>query len=112
LRLRTGTALPDFWAAKAGTDGNPLVCGVYVGDVLTEIDAPELVVRKAWQFPEDATVFSMTALEDDEDHNLQADVSELDAGRYVAEVRGTIGDEAVIFPDNGHFEICIIGAVG
>jgi hypothetical protein len=104
--------LLDFWAAKAGTDGNELVCGVYVDDVLTEISTPELVVRKAWQFPADATVISMTALEEDEEHNLQADVSALAEGRYVAEVRGTIADKVVIFPDNGHFEICILGAVG
>lgn len=114
----TKVLVPDalsVWTTKLGST-RPLVLGTYVSGTLTAIDAPVLHVRRPEQDAADAQSFALAELADTE-YNLQRnwtaqELAALGSGHFIAEVRGTIGGNAVVFPDSGYIELRVLPGVG
>lgn len=108
-------ALTDVWATKLGST-KPLILGTLVSGTLTAVTDPQLHVRKPEQDPADATALALAVYTDEDNtpakYNLQRawtaqELAALGPGRYIAEIRGTVGGNAVVFPDAGYIPLRI-----
>lgn len=105
-------AIAPVWRTKIGSE-RALVLGCYVDGALATVTTPALHIRRPDDSPDDALTIGLSVLADDDDHNLQTLVmGELAAGRYIAEVRGTVGGAALVFPDSGYLVIEVLAGAG
>lgn len=116
--LTGGDLLADTWTTKLGST-KPLLLGTYVSGTLTTVSDPKLWVRRPEQDPDDAQEFTLEVYADPSTpaaYNLERQwtaeqLASLGAGRFIAEVRGTIGGKAVAFPDRGYIELRVMPGV-
>jgi hypothetical protein len=112
-------AIAPVWRTKLGSS-RALVLGVYVDSALATIEespAPVLRVRRPEHDTDDATYLELTAIEDDEDHQLELawtaeQLAALGPGRFIADVVCTVGADEIAAPDSGYFVIEIIAGAG
>lgn len=104
--------IAPIWTTKAGGE-RTLRLGAYVDGVLTAVTTPTLVVRRPEAGAAEAQTYQLEAYVDPSGElNLEriwtaAEITALGAGRFIAEVRGTVGGAEVVFPDAGYIELRI-----
>lgn len=109
-------ALEPMWVTKIGS-ARPMILGAYIDDVLVAVDAPELAIRRPGETSATTQLFELDAHEDaDGVYNLVRawtveELAGLGAGRFIAEVRGTVGGGAVVLPDSGYIIVRILGGL-
>lgn len=114
VRTDDPNAIAPVWRTKLGSTRH-LVIGVYVDGALATLTSPTLVIRRPEQ--DTPSAFPLTTHVGSSLYNLQrewapAELAGLGTGRFIADIRGTIGGDEHVFPDAGYLVIEIQDGAG